>query len=580
MSAQTGVHSIPPPPPDAGLGERLRASFARLTNDPNPIWIRELKQSVRRGQTPIVLMVITGMMSLLLCAIGGIFGKYKPPATVGTWMFQTFFAIAYFVVMLFGPALAANAIVAEREGRTWEAVLLTGMRPAEIARGKFLAALTTIGSYIVMLAPVGALPFLFGGVTATEVVAAFAYLFLLAVLAVAFGLAVSSKMQRLGAAIVVTLMIAVVLAVFGFSTMGIGMSFAAHSAWPRVVEGTPVWLPTAYERAPFGLPYFVFLVVMPLVALAIPAWFLYEATVANLTSIADDRSTGLKRWFTVTAPVLAATACIPIVAVGSPTSTLDATLTALGVFACFLAFAAFVFTGEPIGPSRRVRARWDLERAGRVRRFLGPGLARTSFLVLVAGLAGIGLLTTVGAATILVATRGGWSGPSADLLLTKLAAFATYAASFFVFVVGFASFLRARTNTAGVARVLLLVALFVASLGPWLIAAIAGLVSDGSVDDALVVAAPSPFYVGKILSALDSGSATSEISAGIVCTAGWAFVGLLLFSAMATRCRKIVREHAEMLARADAMLEAEDRARAEALATPDAGSPDPEQESA
>ncbi len=46
-----------------------------------------------------------------------------------------------------------------------------------IARGKFLAAYTNIAMYIVMLAPAGALPFLFGGVTATEVLAAFALFF-------------------------------------------------------------------------------------------------------------------------------------------------------------------------------------------------------------------------------------------------------------------------------------------------------------------------------------------------------------------------------------------------------------------
>ena len=85
-----------------------------------------------------------------------------------------------------GPAVAANSIASEREGRTWEAVLLTGLSPTVIARGKFLAAFTAIAMYIVMLAPVGALPFLFGGVTATEVVLAFAGLFLIALLSVAF----------------------------------------------------------------------------------------------------------------------------------------------------------------------------------------------------------------------------------------------------------------------------------------------------------------------------------------------------------------------------------------------------------
>ncbi|PMU64969.1 ABC transporter permease, partial [Pseudomonas sp. FW215-L2] len=84
---------------------------------------------------------------------------------------------AYLVVTLVGPAVAANSIASEREGKTWEAVLLTGLTPKNIARGKFMAAYTTIAIYIVVLAPVGALSFLFGGVTATDVVTAFAFLF-------------------------------------------------------------------------------------------------------------------------------------------------------------------------------------------------------------------------------------------------------------------------------------------------------------------------------------------------------------------------------------------------------------------
>ena len=35
-----------------------------------------------------------------------------------------------------------------------------------------------------------------------------------------------------------------------------------------------------------------------------PAWFLYEVTVANMGSVSDDRSTGLRRWLLVAIPVL------------------------------------------------------------------------------------------------------------------------------------------------------------------------------------------------------------------------------------------------------------------------------------
>src|ERR1039458_7599201 len=58
--------------------------------------------------------------------------------------------LAYFVVVVVGPAVAANGVASEREGRTWEAVQLTGLTAKDVARGKFVAAYTTIALYIVV----------------------------------------------------------------------------------------------------------------------------------------------------------------------------------------------------------------------------------------------------------------------------------------------------------------------------------------------------------------------------------------------------------------------------------------------
>ena len=174
--------------------------FARLRENPNPVWMRELKQAARLQRTPIILAVVTSMMTLLICSVGGVASTSSEPAKVGVGIFHTFFSLAYAVVTWLGPAVAANTIAGERSGRTWEALQLTGLSTRAIARGKFLAAFTYISLYIVMLVPVGALPFLFGGVTASEVLIAFALLFVMAALAVAFGLAVSAKLESPAAA--------------------------------------------------------------------------------------------------------------------------------------------------------------------------------------------------------------------------------------------------------------------------------------------------------------------------------------------------------------------------------------------
>jgi ABC-type transport system involved in multi-copper enzyme maturation permease subunit len=403
VSAQTGS-AVPTAPASSGLLAQLRFRLERLRKDPNPIWIRELRQATRLVRTPIILCVLAILVTLSMASLGGIVSLDASPATTGFVLFQVFFSVAYFVVTLVGPAVAANSIASEREGRTWEAVVLTGLPPALIARGKFMAAYTSIGMYIVMLAPVGALPFLFGGVTALETVAAFALLFLIAGLAVAFGLAMSSKMNSLRAAIVVTLLLAFIASLGVYLSLGLGLSYLAHEEWSGIAEGPPVWLPTAYARAPFDLRYVVYLIALPIALVALPAWFLYEATIANLTSITDDHSTGLKRWYVVTLPVLAIVAGVPMAAV-STSDRAEALVAGGSALFVFMMLAAYLFAGDPLGPSRRVRMHWDRRGAGKLKRLFGPGIIRASWIqlaasgVALAGLGIAGVLATLGSAS-------------------------------------------------------------------------------------------------------------------------------------------------------------------------------------
>lgn len=553
MSAQTG--SMPSGPASSRLVDRARFRVDHLKNEPNPIWIRELRQAARLVRTPVILSVACVMMTLLIAAIGGIVSADQSPATTGVVLFQVFFSLAYFVVTVVGPAVAANSIASEREGRTWEAVILTGLSPGTIARGKFLAAFTAIGMYIVMLAPVGALPFLFGGVTAMETIVAFAFLFLIALLSVAFGLAISSKMASLRAAIFVTLLLIFPISIIAFLTFGLGLSYAAHHAWSGVPESLPIWLPTAYERASFGVGYVVFLLVLPVTAVVLPAWFLYEVTIANLTSMTDDRSTGIKRWFLVAAPVLTIAAVVPTFA-ASRSDRMGSVIVGASALVVFFSFCVFLFQGDPVGPSRRVIAAWDEARAGAFRRFLGPGVVRSAALTLVVGIGCLAAITTVGA----VALRGVLKDQLSVLV------FFGYAAAFYVFTAGLGAFLRSRTTTSMVSRVVLFTILFAISGGPWIIAVIADLVADSASHDAFILAAPSPFYVFMMIDGIQHARREALIVAGLVTIALWACLGFLFLALARRRCARIIAEHEVMLAETDRVLAAEDAAEARAAA--------------
>jgi len=559
MSAQTGTAYATPPPPKHPL-DYVRFLWHRLLHDPNPLWIRELKQSARLVRTPVILCVLSVMTTLLIASIGGIASISESPATTGYILFQVFFSIGYFVVTFIGPGVAANAIAAEREGRTWEAVILTGLRPEIIARGKFLAAYTSIAMYVVMLAPVGALPFLFGGVTATETIVAFAFLFLIAGLAVAFGLAISSKMNSLRAALVVSLLCAVIVSLNVYGFLGWGLSYGIHALWPGVPDGPPVWLPTAYARAPFDWTYVGLLIALPIAAAVLPAWLLYEVTVANLTSITDDRSTGLKRWYATCTPIFAIGSTMPIIAV-APGDRFPACVGALCAYFVWLMMGVYLFAGDSIGPSRRVVMHWDRAGAGKFKRFLGPGIVQTSMLELFVGLGAMAVPLLVGLFTIPARTSP-TRAPHEELLVL----FALYVAGFFIFSVGFTAFLRSRTNTTLGARLLLLAVHFLVAIGPWIVAAIAGVMSSGSDRSALVVAAPSPFYVFLAMDALDRGKESILIVGSVFMSVAWALFGLLFLGLARSRTARVISQHNAALAESDRLLAAEDAAIAEAAA--------------
>lgn len=543
MSAQTGSPSVPPLATGTSWLGRLRHGVARLQRDPNPVWMRELRQSARLQRTPVILMAITVAVALLICSVGGVASVTAEPSKVGVGIFHTFFSLAFALVTWLGPAVAASTIAGEKNGRTWEALALTGLPPAQIARGKFLAAYTYLALYLVMLAPVGALPFLFGGVTATEVILAFFCCFVFAALAVAFGLALSSKFQSSAAAIIVTLLVALTTSAQIYGVLGVGLSMAVHEQWPSVQQGPPVWLPIAWVRADFGLHYLAFLVVLPAAAVLLPAWLFYEVTVANLAGPSDDRSSRLRVWTIASALVLSG--CCALVAL--TTRQVEWSMAQGSCLFVFFTFVIFMIAGEPLGPSRRVRVAWDRQGLGRARRALGPGIVPAATWVL--GLLLVAFSVCVGAGLLTLR-----SGTDRDVLL----AFNGQLLAFLVFLCGLSAFFRSRAEGATAPRVLLLVAILTATIGPWIAMAIAGVVTRGG-DAALPLAAPSPTYAFVLAEQLQRSTShpTSFVLPAILCSAGYALSGVGLLALAGSRVRQRLDRERERLTQLESMLDAE-----------------------
>ena len=555
MSAQTG-EEVPAAPVSTRTVDKARFRLARVLSDPNPIWMREMRQSARLTRTPVVLMVITILMALVIASVGGYSSSDKSVAEVGVLVYQTFFSLAFFLVAWLGPGVAANSIASEREGKTWEAILLTGLKPQAIARGKFFAAMTAISTYLVMLAPVGALAFLFGGVTATEVIIAFVYLFLFSILFVALGLAISSKMSSLRGSILVTLLVCVPLGILCFGALGISLSEGIHELWRQVPRGKPVWLPTAYVRGELGKYYWLLLVAFPVVVLGVPTWFLYESVIANLKGHNEDRSTGMKRWFVFALLALVALGFASVLT-APPSNVFDLSATAVVALSAFLAFAVLVFAGEPVGPSRRVRAEWAKARKGAFTRFFGPSAVNAAVLVLVLGEVVLGVTSAVFHSRI----SPPFAVPGAGTNNDAYVALVGYAMGFFAFLVGFGAWIRVRVSTPFLARILVVVTVAAVSIIPWVVAAIAGALAHETRDAGVIIAAPSPiyaFYMMAEITRIDANA--SNISAGFWLMSLWAVLGVGFLGAAHLRSRRLSSALEAAQAETDRQLEAEDEA--------------------
>ncbi len=505
---------------------------------PDPVWMREMRQGQRAARRPWILLALTLTLSLGLCAMGGLAASEDAnPARVGSALFQVFFSIAYAVVAIVGPAVAANGIAAEREGRTWEAVLLAGLDAPRLARGKFLAAYTTLSLYIVTLAPVGALSFLFGGVTAVEVVLAFALLFAVAALAVSFGLAVSSLMENLRGALVGTLALAAAIGPALYLFFGLAGGQLAHSVWPEVDRESPVWLPLALARADVDTTYLVGLVLVPAATFLIAARFLHCLTVANLGGQTDDRSTGLTRWMLFSTPAVLGVAVAATALTGTHQG--DAAIFAMCGALGFAALLTLLFVREPLGPSRRVRVRWDREGASTLTRVLGPGLTSSARLVQFTTLA---LVVALAAASVaLLADQ-----PRAPIDQARVLFLGAAGGAFLLFMSGLGHALRARGAAVWTTRILVVAVTLAASTVPWVVAALAR-ASAGGDRDLLTLAAPSPFYAFYMFDQVSMSHAPgwSAIGAGLGADVVWGALGVALTVYAARRAAATRRQGEE-----------------------------------
>lgn len=492
----------------------------------NPILLRTQRQSARVRRTPWIILAILVVVTLLVAAIGGVAAETGDPAQVGTGIFGTFFSVASFCVMMVGAFLAGHGLSSEHQGRTWEMLLLTGMTPRRIVTGKFFSALANVLFYLVALSPISAVAFVFGGVSAIEVLFAFGFLTCLGVLSVAFGLAVGSAAPQHGAVWAVAMMF--LLFAPAAPLIGVGGTVLVKLMWSPLQVDSFVWWPAIAARSPIDLRYLLFVWLLPIGAFVLPSWLGVELAVAHVSEPGADRFYSFKRALLITTGVVCAL-CVASVLSGSDADQVYPGLVLSFVLHIVLALAIFALAGDDVYAYRR--ARHDLSAAKPLRRLLGPSVLRGTAVFLVAWILSFTLVSAVG---LFQLVRFFAPSTRPSILLAS----GMTGIPFVMLCASLLAYFRAARQRPLVARILVTVIGLALSGVPWVLYAIVGGISHDR--EWLALGAPSPIYLGAMIQAIESTSTTTTsnefvLTAGMIVAVVYVTLGVALFWIAARR---------------------------------------------
>lgn len=192
----------------------------------NPVFLKELKVRMRgwkaAGIIALYLLVLTAVAVFIIYTVFTDLytSSIDPQVSIGAY---TGLAVIQFILIMFiVPALTAGAISGEREKQTLDLVLCTRLRPISIITGKLFASTGQTLLLIIASFPLFSMVFLFGGISAKEIMQLFGFYIVTAVTIGSIGIFFSTHLKRTTASTVFTYG---TLAFLAFGTIFIGVFY-------------------------------------------------------------------------------------------------------------------------------------------------------------------------------------------------------------------------------------------------------------------------------------------------------------------------------------------------------------------
>lgn len=215
----------------------------------NPVLQHELLANLRRPRAFLLLfayIALLGGIVLLAWPQERVVDMAQPEAAKR--LVGLFFLGQYLLASLMAPSFAAGAITGEKERMSFEQLLASPLRPGAIVLGKLLASLSHLGVLIFCSLPIVMLCLPLGGVGFYDVAAAYVAMISTVVLFGTISLWASSYFGRTVAALVVSYLIILPLALIGvlawnqLEALGTQRAFIATTFVPAACLGASALL--------------------------------------------------------------------------------------------------------------------------------------------------------------------------------------------------------------------------------------------------------------------------------------------------------------------------------------------------
>lgn len=187
----------------------------------NPVLQRELLVNLRMRRGFILLLLYQVLFAAVVYYAWPTETRIDLTNSAGTdqanakKLADLFFLGQYVLASMMAPSFAAGTITGEKERKTYEMLLASPLRPTAIVLGKVVASLTHLAILIFSSLPIVMLCLPLGGISPWEVMAAYSAIILSVLTFGMISVACSSFFQRTSAALVVSYLLILPLAMVG-----------------------------------------------------------------------------------------------------------------------------------------------------------------------------------------------------------------------------------------------------------------------------------------------------------------------------------------------------------------------------